>query len=187
VSSSPVCSCLSCPAHPNGSPIRSSRLVACGFYPSSSMTDAQWALIEPLLPPAGNTGGRGGRPEAHPRRRACSTPSPTAQHPEHTTASTSSHPDNRPPAPRIPLLRVGDHAPGVQPHVPARPARQLRGLRPHPTPLKDQGKRTRGGDLLPPHHEGSQTGHQGARRESVPCALAPDPAGTSPGREEITT
>src|SRR4051794_6858685 len=24
------------------------------------MTDAQWALIEPLLPPAGNTGGRGG-------------------------------------------------------------------------------------------------------------------------------
>src|SRR3954451_1061435 len=69
VPSSPVCSCLSCPAHPNGSPIGSSRLVACGFYPSSSMTDAQWALIEPLLPPAGNTGGRGGRPEAHPRRR----------------------------------------------------------------------------------------------------------------------
>ena len=69
MSSSPVCSCLSCPAHPNGSPIGSSRLVACGFYPSSSMTDVQWALIEPLLPPAGNTGGRGGRPEAHPRRR----------------------------------------------------------------------------------------------------------------------
>ena len=69
MSSSPVCSCLSCPAHPKGSPIGSSRLVACGFYPSSSMTDAQWALIEPLLRPAGNTGGRGGRPEAHPRRR----------------------------------------------------------------------------------------------------------------------
>jgi transposase len=33
------------------------------------MTDAQWALIEPLLPAAGNTGGRGGRPEKHPRRR----------------------------------------------------------------------------------------------------------------------
>ena len=33
------------------------------------MTDAQWALIEPLLPPPGNTAGRGGRPEAHPRRR----------------------------------------------------------------------------------------------------------------------
>jgi transposase len=45
------------------------RPVACGFYPSSSMTDAQWALIEPLLPPPGNAGGRGGRPEKHPRRR----------------------------------------------------------------------------------------------------------------------
>jgi len=42
---------------------------ACGFYPSSSMTDPQWALLEPLLPPPGNRGGRGGRPEKHPRRR----------------------------------------------------------------------------------------------------------------------
>jgi transposase len=33
------------------------------------MSDAQWALLEPLLPPPGNTGGRGGRPEKHPRRR----------------------------------------------------------------------------------------------------------------------
>ncbi|MBW8765366.1 MAG: IS5 family transposase [Geodermatophilales bacterium] len=33
------------------------------------MTDAQWALLEPLLPPPGNTAGRGGRPEKHPRRR----------------------------------------------------------------------------------------------------------------------
>ncbi|MEW2445942.1 IS5 family transposase [Micromonospora marina] len=40
----------------------------CGFYPSSSLTDAQWAIIEPLLPAPGNTGGRGGRPEKHPRR-----------------------------------------------------------------------------------------------------------------------
>ena len=32
-------------------------------YPSD-LTDAQWALIEPLLPPAKN----GGRPEKHPRR-----------------------------------------------------------------------------------------------------------------------
>ena len=32
------------------------------------MTDAQWAVIEPLLPAPGNTGGRGGRPEKHPRR-----------------------------------------------------------------------------------------------------------------------
>lgn len=30
----------------------------------SSMTDAQWAAIERLLP-AGSTGGRGGRPEKH--------------------------------------------------------------------------------------------------------------------------
>src|SRR4051794_12292032 len=60
----PVCSCLSCPTHRGAahSPV-------CGFYPSSSMTDAQWALVEPLLPPPGNTGGRGGRPEKHPRRR----------------------------------------------------------------------------------------------------------------------
>ena len=69
MSSSPVCSCLSCPAHPNGPRTGSGRPSTCGFYPSSSMTDAQWALIEPLLPPPGNTAGRGGRPEAHPRRR----------------------------------------------------------------------------------------------------------------------
>src|SRR4051794_13726682 len=63
MSVSPVCSCLSCPAHAE------SRPAACGFYPSSSLTDAQWALLEPLLPPPGNAGGRGGRPEKHPRRR----------------------------------------------------------------------------------------------------------------------
>lgn len=62
--SSPTCSCVSCPTHPNGSTKRST----CGFYPSSSMTDAQWAVIEPLLPPPGNTTGRGGRPEKHSRR-----------------------------------------------------------------------------------------------------------------------
>jgi transposase len=32
------------------------------------MTDAQWRVVEPLLPAPGNTGGRGGRPEKHPRR-----------------------------------------------------------------------------------------------------------------------
>jgi transposase len=32
------------------------------------MTDAQWAVLQPLLPPAGNTTGKGGRPEKHPRR-----------------------------------------------------------------------------------------------------------------------
>jgi transposase len=65
MSVSPVCSCLSCPTHTPAA----GRPSACGFYLSSSMTDAQWALVETLLPPPGNTGGRGGRPEKHPRRR----------------------------------------------------------------------------------------------------------------------
>jgi transposase len=38
------------------------------MYPSSSATEAQWALLEPLLPPPGNTGGEGGRNEKHSRR-----------------------------------------------------------------------------------------------------------------------
>jgi transposase len=62
---SPVCSCLSCPTHA----VAAERPQACGFYPSSSLTDAQWELLEPLLPPPGNRAGRGGRPEKHPRRR----------------------------------------------------------------------------------------------------------------------
>jgi transposase len=37
-------------------------------YRSSATTDAQWAIIQALLPPAGNTGGRGGRREKWPRR-----------------------------------------------------------------------------------------------------------------------
>jgi transposase len=36
-------------------------------YPSS-ITDPQWAVLQPLLPAPGNTAGRGGRPEKHPRR-----------------------------------------------------------------------------------------------------------------------
>jgi transposase len=64
VSVSLVCSCVSCPAHPASD----RKPVSCGFYPSSSTTDLQWALIEPLLPTPGNTRGRGGRPEKHPRR-----------------------------------------------------------------------------------------------------------------------
>jgi transposase len=62
MSSSRACTCLSCPAHAgaDASP--------CPVYPTSSMTAAQWAVLEPLLPPAGNTGGKGGRPEKHPRR-----------------------------------------------------------------------------------------------------------------------
>jgi transposase len=65
MSVSPVCSCLSCPTHASSG----GKPPVCGFYPSSSMADAQWALLEPLLPPPGNSGGRGGRPEKHPRRR----------------------------------------------------------------------------------------------------------------------
>ena len=38
------------------------------MYPSS-MTDKQWAVLEPLLPPGRNRASGGGRPEAHPRRR----------------------------------------------------------------------------------------------------------------------
>ena len=37
-------------------------------YPPD-VTDAQWALLEPLLPAPGNTAGHGGRPEKHDRRR----------------------------------------------------------------------------------------------------------------------
>ena len=40
----------------------------CPGYPSSSITDSQWAVLEPLLPAPGNTRGRGGRREKHPRR-----------------------------------------------------------------------------------------------------------------------
>jgi transposase len=64
VSVSLACQCLSCPAH--GESLGA--LPACAFYPSSSITDAQWAVLEPLLPPPGNTAGRGGRPEKYPRR-----------------------------------------------------------------------------------------------------------------------
>jgi hypothetical protein len=38
------------------------------FYPGSTMTDGQWALLAPLPPTAGSTGGRGGRPEVWSRR-----------------------------------------------------------------------------------------------------------------------
>lgn len=58
------CSCSSCPAHGDGEWAPRRRR----FYPSSSMTDAQWDLIAGLMPPAGNTGGLGGRPEKWDRR-----------------------------------------------------------------------------------------------------------------------
>ena len=35
---------------------------------SSSVTDAEWAILEPLLPAPGSTAGRGGRPEKQCRR-----------------------------------------------------------------------------------------------------------------------
>jgi transposase len=62
VSSSPACTCLSCPAHDRV------QNTPCPVYPTSSITDTQWAVLAPLLPPPGNTAGRGGRPEKHPRR-----------------------------------------------------------------------------------------------------------------------
>ena len=65
MSSSPVCVCLSCPTH-HGMLQAASR---CTVYSSSSITDAQWSIIEPLLPAPGNTRGKGGRSEKHPRRR----------------------------------------------------------------------------------------------------------------------
>lgn len=62
MSSSPICTCLSCPAHDR---VPST---PCRVYPTSSITDAQWAVLAPLLPMPGNTTSRGGRPEKHPRR-----------------------------------------------------------------------------------------------------------------------
>lgn len=64
MSSSLVCTCLSCPTHREWLTAAST----CGVYPSSSITDAQWVVLEPLLPPPGNTRGQGGRSEKHPRR-----------------------------------------------------------------------------------------------------------------------
>lgn len=49
-------------------PIGEVRGHRCAVYPSSSVTDAQWAILEPLLLPAGNTRGYGGRPEKYCRR-----------------------------------------------------------------------------------------------------------------------
>jgi transposase len=61
VSSSLIVVCPSCPAREALSGHR------VGVYPSS-MTDAQWAILEPLLLPPGNRRGRGGRSELHCRR-----------------------------------------------------------------------------------------------------------------------
>ena len=58
--SSPISPCPSCPPH-------AARGHGCAVY-SSSVTDAQWAILEPLLPSPGSTASRGGRPEKHCRR-----------------------------------------------------------------------------------------------------------------------
>lgn len=60
--SSPTCGCRACPDH---GPVL--ERVAKG-YVSSTITDPQWEIIEPLLPPPGNRGGQGGRNEKWPRR-----------------------------------------------------------------------------------------------------------------------
>jgi transposase len=66
---SPACSCLSCPAHAASS-IQASEASPgrCRVYPSSSITDAQWRVLEPLLPAPASRAGKGGRSEKHPRR-----------------------------------------------------------------------------------------------------------------------
>ena len=56
--SSPISPCPSCP------PPHAARGHGCAVY-SSSVTDAEWAILEPLLPAPGSTAGRGGRPEKH--------------------------------------------------------------------------------------------------------------------------
>ena len=58
--SSPISPCPSCPPHAAGGH-------GCAVY-SSSVTDAERAILEPLLPAPGSTAGRGGRPEKHCRR-----------------------------------------------------------------------------------------------------------------------
>ena len=58
--SSPISPCPSCPPHAAGGH-------GCAVC-SSSVTDAQSAILEPLLPAPGSTAGRGGRPEKHCRR-----------------------------------------------------------------------------------------------------------------------
>ena len=58
--SSPISPSPSCPPHAAGGH-------GCAVY-WSSVTDAQWAILEPLSPAPGSTAGRGGRPEKHCRR-----------------------------------------------------------------------------------------------------------------------
>ena len=66
--SSPISPCPSCPPHAAGGH-------GCAVY--SSVTDAQWAILEPLLPAPGSTAGRGGRP------REALPPCDSGRHPVH--------------------------------------------------------------------------------------------------------
>jgi len=67
MTSSPIPPCPSCPPHAAGGH-------GCAVYPSS-VTDAEWATLEPLLPSPGGTVGRGGRPDGR-RYRAPIEPRP---------------------------------------------------------------------------------------------------------------
>ncbi|WP_257226009.1 transposase [Rhodococcus opacus] len=60
MTSSPIPPCPSCPPHAVDGH-------GCAVYPSS-VTDAEWAIVEPLLPAPGSTADRGGRPEKYCRR-----------------------------------------------------------------------------------------------------------------------
>lgn len=62
MSSSSIAVCSSCPAR------GSVQGHSCAVYPSSSLTDVQWAVLEAVLPPPGNRGGKGGRHEKYCRR-----------------------------------------------------------------------------------------------------------------------
>jgi transposase len=61
---SATCTCSSCPAHS-----ATSTGVQCEAVYPSSLTDEQWSVLEPLLPPPASRTSRGGRSEKHPRRR----------------------------------------------------------------------------------------------------------------------
>lgn len=60
MTSSPISPCPSCPP-------QAADGHGCAVY-SSSVADAEWATLEPLLPAPGSTAGRGGRPEKYCRR-----------------------------------------------------------------------------------------------------------------------
>jgi hypothetical protein len=58
--SPPISPCPSCPPHAAGG--------HSGAVYSSSVTDAEYAILDALLPAPGSTAGRGGRPEKDCRR-----------------------------------------------------------------------------------------------------------------------